>query len=149
MIDAGDKLAMQEVAALYAHLVDTRQFDRFYEVFTRDAVVDVSDMGLGDVPIADLIAGFTTIRHALCHSVSSFLTAEQNDGSVVVTHQLLALLAEGRAACVVYEDTFVRTLDGWRIRHRKGTVRREDRFDEPPVRQIGIKSGRPAPTLPD
>ena len=44
---AEDFIAIQQLLALHGHLIDGREFERLGELFTADAVYDVSARGLG------------------------------------------------------------------------------------------------------
>jgi len=44
-ISTADRLAIHELLALYGHLIDDREFLRLHEIFTMDAVFDLSLYG--------------------------------------------------------------------------------------------------------
>ena len=47
MLSADDKLAIHALISLYGHIIDDREFSRVHELFTEDAVYDVSDFNAG------------------------------------------------------------------------------------------------------
>src|SRR5580704_11220327 len=49
MREAGDIVAIQQLLALYGHVIDEREWQRVGELFTATAVYDMSDFGLGVV----------------------------------------------------------------------------------------------------
>lgn len=133
-LTADDRLAIHEVIALHGHLSDAGAYERFDEVFTPDLVVDATALGLAPLPAQDpsrprldmYIAA--AHRHGpdgpLAHHVTNVIVREDGDGALAWSKGI-ALNQDGSVASFTYEDQLVRTSQGWRIRHRKVSARRE------------------------
>jgi SnoaL-like domain len=127
MPDVADILAIHQLLALYGHIIDEREWQRVGELFTRDAVYDMSDFGLG------VVRGEAAIRelwsrpdamHPLAHHATNVVISEGPDGTLRVLSKGLGLGTTGRVGSVVYRDVVVRTPEGWRFTERKARVRR-------------------------
>jgi hypothetical protein len=127
MPEVADILAIHELLALYGHIIDEREWQRVGELFTADALYDMSDFGLG------VMRGAAAIRavwsrpdaiHPLAHHATSIVVTEDPDGRVRVLSKGLGVGSNGRVGSVVYRDIVVRTADGWRFAERKAQVRR-------------------------
>jgi hypothetical protein len=122
MISTADRLAIHELVALHGYLADEQRFDDLDQLLTRDATYDVSDFGLGR------IVGLDAIRQLWAsgsgdapagHHVTNVIVTEHDDGSVRVRSKGIAVMAQGAAGTVVYDDVVTRTASGWRISVRK------------------------------
>lgn len=120
---------LADLAALYAVIVDRREFDRFDEVFTADAVLDTGRgerSGLAE--ITDAMAGLLRYE-ATSHILGQQLLSVADDGGVtgVAYCEAHHLTVDGDARTdyvmhIHYHDRFVRTAAGWRIAHRRLAV---------------------------
>lgn len=54
----------------------------------------------------------------LAHHVTNVFVVEIDDESATVRAKAIGIYDRGRAFSGEYNDTLVRTADGWRIRHR-------------------------------
>jgi hypothetical protein len=127
MPEVADILAIHQLLALYGHIIDEREWQRVGELFTAEAVYDMSDFGLG------VIRGAAAIRelwsrpdaiHPLAHHATSIVVTEDPAGRVHVLSKGLGIGPNGRVGSVVYRDIVVRTAEGWRFAERKARVRR-------------------------
>jgi len=124
--EISDLLDIQQVAARYLSFSATKEQDRWLEVFTADGIYNAfgtpytlddfpallksapPGQYIGNVPIVDLDGDTAT-------GVQHFVFVDQE------THEM-------RLAW--YDDEYVRTPDGWRIRRRSTTfMRRSGGFD--------------------
>ena len=123
MLTTDDRLAITETLALHAHLVDENQLQRLEELFTPDAVYDMSASGLG------VFEGIETIRvaagrmsesgHApLAHFVTNILIADPGDDSASAQSKGLMIMADESLHAVTYDDTLRRHDGHWRISRR-------------------------------
>lgn len=121
-----DRLAVHELIALHGHLADDRRPGELARLLTADAVYDLEDFGMG------VVAGLPALRRLfeeapgeqpVGHHVTNVIVTGDADGSARVRSKGLAVMADGRAATVVYRDRVVRTPEGWRIAHRKVIAR--------------------------
>ena len=122
-----DRLAITELVSLHGHLVDEGSLDRLEELFTSDVVYDLTDFG------QEPLSGVAAIREAawalgtanpVAHHVTNVVITASADGGVQVRSKGLGIKADGSCGSVSYDDTVVRTADGWRISHRKVLPRR-------------------------
>ncbi|MFD4859753.1 nuclear transport factor 2 family protein [Streptomyces atratus] len=133
-LTADDQLAIHEVIALHGHLSDAGTYERFDEVFTPDLVVDATALGLAPLPSPNpsrpRIDMYIAAAHRhgphgpLAHHVTNVIVREDGDGPRAWSKGI-ALNQDGSVASFTYEDQLVRTSQGWRIRHRKVSARRE------------------------
>ena len=133
MLTIEDKLAIHELISLYGHIVDERQFSRTHEIFTDDAIYDVSDfksgVHIGHMAIAVMWAAES--RHPLAHHATNVVVVEDTDGVVRVVSKGIGLIADGRVGSVTYRDIVEKRAEGWRITERVATLRRADRIPAP------------------
>ncbi|MFE3515235.1 nuclear transport factor 2 family protein [Streptomyces sp. NPDC059166] len=117
-----DHLAITELISLHGHLVDDGSLDRLEELFIADVVYDLTDFG------QEPLRGVAAIREAawalgaanpVAHHVTNVVLTASADGQVRVRSKGLGIKADGSCGSVSYDDTVVRTADGWRISHRK------------------------------
>lgn len=122
-----DRLAIHELLALHGHLVDDGALDRLDEVFTDDVGYDLTPLG------GDTLNGVEAIRtsalelgdrNPVAHLVTNIVVAEQ-DGEVTARSKFLGVRRDGSVGSGVYTDVLRRTPDGWRIAHRRVSLRRE------------------------
>lgn len=122
MISTADRLEIHELLALHGFLADERRIDALDQLLTSDALYDVTDFGLGRVvglaAIGELWTGGAGEQPA-GHHVTNVIVTEDPDGSVHVRSKGIAVMSDGAAGTVVYEDVVVRTEQGWRIAVRK------------------------------
>jgi hypothetical protein len=122
-LSLADTLAIHRLVALHGHLVDAGELHRLDELFTPDAVYDVTALGQGTI---HGIAGFRAVaeafrddeRNPVAHHVTNTVVTEAG-GDVTARSKGFGVLADGRTGSVVYDDTLTRTPDGWRIAHRR------------------------------
>ncbi|GAA3751661.1 nuclear transport factor 2 family protein [Streptomyces tremellae] len=108
-------------------------------MFTRDVVYELADSGRDPlVGVAAVAAAAAALGDAnpVAHHVTDVVVTEAADGSARVRSKGLAVRADGSCGSVSYDDTAVRTGDGWRISRRTVSARRT------PL------SGPPAPPAP-
>jgi hypothetical protein len=133
---AEDILAIQAVVVLYGFLLDDREWDRFDQVFTEDAVVDFRDQSsqppTGLAPIAgrtEIVGQFRDVlTHPYQHMLVNHVIEDVSPDEVVVRSKALLPTPGGSVADILYRDTVVRTPDGWRISYK--AIRRYN-YDPP------------------
>lgn len=122
-----DRLAVYELLALHGHLVDDGDLGRLDEVFTDDVLYDLSPLG------ADVLHGIDEVRasalqlgdrNPVAHLVTNVLV-EEHDGQVAVRSKFLGVQRDGSVGSGVYVDRLRRTTTGWRISHRRVSLRHE------------------------
>ena len=128
-------VAIQQLYALYGHVMDDRTWDRLGDVFTEDVVFDATALG---VPLmtgfADMIEVSETSRQQpLAHHVTNVLVKSIEGDEAKVRAKAIGMFSKGRAFSGDYDDTLVMTSDGWRIKHRVNTTaeKRNEQWAKP------------------
>jgi len=126
-LSTDDRLAIHELIALHGHLVDDRRDGELGLLLTDDAEYDVTEYGLGVVTGLPALRALFEARpgaQPLGHHVTNVIVTEAPDGTVGVRSKGLAVMPDGGAGTVVYEDIVTKTDAGWRISRRKVIARR-------------------------
>lgn len=127
-----DRLAIHELISLYGHLIDQRQFSRLGEIFTHDAVFDLSGyggscyQGLPAIQAMMLASEEHPIAH---HATNVVVLAREEDVGVI--SKGIGVGAGGRVGSVTYRDCLSLTEQGWRIHERHCELRHPDTIPEP------------------
>jgi 3-phenylpropionate/cinnamic acid dioxygenase small subunit len=122
-MNTDDRLQIHEALALHAHLADENQLDRFDELFTPDAVYDMSASGLG------VFEGIETIRAAaaemsrtghspLAHFLTNVVITSTADGEATARSKCLMIMADGQLHAVTYDDVLAHHDGAWRLSRR-------------------------------
>jgi len=124
-ISLEDRLNIHELLALYGHIIDDRQFSRLGEIFTVDAIFDLSGYGgprySGLEEIEDLMVQST--EHPLAHHATNIVISA-DEADVGAISKGLGVGHRGKVGSVVYRDTLVQVNDKWRISQRQVELRR-------------------------
>jgi hypothetical protein len=126
-ISPDDRAAISELLALHGHLFDDGELDRLDRLFTGPVSYDVTALGGGVLHGIEAIrAASLTLgdRNPVGHHVTNIVLAEQPDGSIRARSKAIGVYADGTAGTVTYDDTIVRTAEGWRISTRTVVPRR-------------------------
>jgi 3-phenylpropionate/cinnamic acid dioxygenase small subunit len=126
-----DRLAIQDLIAHYADIIDGQRFDELDDIFTADAVIDYSAFG---VPVG----GVAEIKEFLKTSFPFFTRTQHMNGLPHIT--ITGDTAQARTSCnnpmvstkpdgttsvwligLWYDDDLVRTDAGWRFAKRTET----------------------------
>jgi 3-phenylpropionate/cinnamic acid dioxygenase small subunit len=124
-----DRLSIHELISLHGHLTDDRQYDRLRLLFTDDAAYDVSAYGLGVVQGLDGLTRLFVQRpgtQPVGHHVTNVVIDPDGGDTATVRSKGLAVMADGIAGTVTYDDVVVRTHAGWRIARRTVIPARTD-----------------------
>src|SRR5690242_20526128 len=116
-----DRTALTDLINRHGHLIDSGELDRMDELFTADAVYDVTDLGGG------VLTGLAVLRDAalalgernpVAHHVTNIVLTEVAADRAHALSKGLGINADGTVGSVTYEDVIVRGDNGWRITHR-------------------------------
>jgi len=124
-MDLADRLELHELPGRYGDAIDDRAWDRLDDIFTADAVFDLTDLG---GPSCDGLAEIKRFmdedaEHPRTHTMTNIYVDETPHG-VQLRFRILALLGGGKVGTASYYDDVVKTPAGWRVRHRVVTRRR-------------------------
>jgi hypothetical protein len=126
-LQTDDRQAITDLIHLHGHYTDSGAFERMDELFAPDAVLDLSDFGLGvrSGP-AEMAAAIRAIgdSHPVGHHVTNVVLTEEDDSQVRAISKGIGIMADGRCGSVVYEDALARGPHGWRITKRTIRLRR-------------------------
>ena len=124
-----DRLAIQDLIAHYADIIDGQRFDELDDIFTADAVIDYSAFGVPVGGVAEIkeflkssLPFFTRTQHmmGLPHIEISGDTAHARTSC---TNPMISTKADGTTSVWLiglwYDDDLVRTGQGWRFSARK------------------------------
>jgi ketosteroid isomerase-like protein len=138
MLTTEDRLAIAETLALHAHVVDADQLDRIDELFTPDAVYDMTAPGIGIFEGIDTIraaaAQMSASGHApIAHFLTNVIVTSAGEDEATAVSKCLMIMATGTTQGVTYDDTLRRDQGHWRVSRRvitpagRPVVTREER----------------------
>ncbi len=121
-LGAEDRTAITDLINTHGHLVDAGELERIGELFTDDAVYDVTDLGGG---VIEGLAAFVEAslamgdRNPVAHHVTNIVLTGAGEGRARARSKGIGINADGTCGSVTYEDTVERRAEGWRITHRR------------------------------
>ena len=131
-INIADRLDLHELPGRYGDAIDDRNWDRLREIFTDDAVFDLTGVGARRLEGIDDIVHFMNVEasHPKTHMMTNIYVDEQ-DENVIMNFRIVALLGKGLVGTASYYDRVVKTDEGWRVQHRECMIHRRDKRDAP------------------
>jgi len=122
-MNTADRLDIYETLALHAHIFDADEVDRAEELFTADAVYDMSRAGLGVFNGVDVIraaaAKMSQSGHApLAHFLTNIVLTSSDEDTATARSKCLMIMSDGAVQGVTYDDTLRRLDGGWRVSRR-------------------------------
>ena len=131
-IDIADRLELHELPGRYGDAIDDRNWDRLREIFTDDAVFDLTGVGARRLEGIDDIVHFMNVEasHPKTHMMTNIYVDEQ-DENVIMNFRIVALLGKGLVGTASYYDRVVKTDEGWRVQHRECMIHRRDKRNAP------------------
>jgi hypothetical protein len=124
-----DSMLIHRLLADYGHVVDDHDWARAHEVFAEDFVFDRSATGRPDLHgIPDIVANFLG-RNMYAHVTTNITLTEIDAGTVRGHSKFLGFPNDGMPVTGDYYDEIIRTVDGWRLRHRRAEIRQRKFFD--------------------
>ncbi len=128
-MEASAVVGIQQVMALYGHLLDDHRWDRLDEVFAADAVADYSSGGTSRRlhGLAEITAFLSTANASSAHHVANVYVYEDGGRTLVSTKFFVPYTRPQhdphRWYGGEYHDVVVETPAGWRIQERSVTGR--------------------------
>ena len=126
-----DKLAINELINLYAHIVDRRAFSDLDQVFAAEAVFDLSGFQAGQVYRGlDAIVAMmqTSTQHPVAHHASNIVinppyAKPHTKHEILVESKGIGVGRNGRVGSVIYKDILTKIKEPliqgqWRIQYR-------------------------------
>jgi len=121
-----DRLALHELIARYAHLLDLGGVDRLGEIYTQDArfVVAALDVDIQGLPALIDFFDATMAQSTVRHIITNVFT-EATGQDTADLHAYLQIVDSATKAITtvgVYHDNCIRTPAGWRVAVRNVQV---------------------------
>lgn len=116
-----DHRAIDRTLALAGHIFDRGELDRLEEIFTPEAVYDLSDVGAGT------FEGIAAIRSAalklgagnpIAHHITNIVITGHEDDQATAQSKGLIIMADGSVGSVTHRDTLRHENGSWRISRR-------------------------------
>ena len=128
-VDVADRLAIQDLIARYAVVVDSRDYDALDELFTADARIDFTAFGGPDGTVAEIktflaanLGIFSRTQHMMGLPVIT-VNGARADARTPCNNPMLLTDADGATQVWLiglwYDDSLVRTDAGWRFASRR------------------------------
>ena len=131
-INIADRLELHELPGRYGDAIDDRNWDRLREIFTDDAVFDLTGVGARRLEGIDDIVHFMNVEasHPKTHMMTN-IYVDELDENEIMNFRIVALLGKGLVGTASYYDRVVKTDQGWRVQHRECMIHRRDKRDAP------------------
>ena len=131
-IDIADRLELHELPGRYGDAIDDRNWDRLREIFTDDAVFDLTGVGARRLEGIDDIVHFMNVEasHPKTHMMTN-IYVDEHEETVTMNFRIVALLGKGLVGTASYYDRVVKTDHGWRVQHRECMIHRRDKRNAP------------------
>ena len=131
-IDIADRLELHELPGRYGDAIDDRNWDRLRDIFTDDAVFDLTGVGARRLEGIDDIVHFMNIEasHPKTHMMTN-IYVDEHEETVTMNFRIVALLGKGLVGTASYYDRVVKTDHGWRVQHRECMIHRRDKRNTP------------------
>ena len=126
-IPVADRLELQEITHLFSFYADTRQLDKYIDLFSDDGVLDESSVGM---PVVTGRRGlqefFSTdavhsIRYLVHYGSNHIVTDYAGDTAAGLAYVYFKAVTHDGGEMQIYgyyEDRYVKTAQGWRFRLR-------------------------------
>ena len=110
-INIADRLELHELPGRYGDAIDDRNWDRLREIFTDDAVFDLTGVGARRLEGIDDIVHFMNVEasHPKTHMMTNIYVDEQ-DENVIMNFRIVALLGKGLVGTASYYDRVVKPI---------------------------------------
>ena len=131
-IDLADRLELHELPGRYGDAIDDRNWDQLRNIFTDDAVFDLTGVGSRRLEGINDIVDFMNVdaEHPKTHMMTN-IYVDVDVEKVTMNFRIVALLGKGLVGTASYYDHVVRTDNGWRVKYRECMIHRRDKLDAP------------------
>jgi len=126
--EISDRMEIQDLCYYYSDVIDQKDFDKLYNVFSEDAFIDYSVYGgaAGNRDeiisfLKDALPAFPNTQH-LNANLQIKVDGDEATGRVMCFNPQELTVGEGKTETFMlglwYVDKYVRTAQGWRIQKR-------------------------------
>ncbi|HIF66755.1 MAG TPA: nuclear transport factor 2 family protein [Acidimicrobiia bacterium] len=131
-IDVADRLELHELPGRYGDAIDDRNWDRLRQIFTDDAIFDLTGVGSRRLSGIEDIVHFMNVeaQHPKTHMMTNIYVEDLGE-MITMNFRIVALLGKGFVGTASYYDQVVKTSEGWRVKHRDCMLQRRDKRDAP------------------
>jgi hypothetical protein len=140
--EIADKLEIHELLIRYAYALDNRSWDEWAKIFTSDAIIDFSHVGMqlySPAQVREISSAGDPERLSSQHLTANAVIKIQGDSATAYSEAAVNIVMrseqEGmawlRRSGAYYRDQLVRTPDGWRIKLRVCYVKWRDSAEIP------------------
>lgn len=117
-----DLIEIHQVAALYGHVIDAKDWDRLDEIYAQDGTYHSQRGGAAtglDAIRAYLSGNDQPLTHMTCN-----VHVQLDDDSDAATGvaKFVVVQPDGDVLAGSYEDRWSRTATGWRLHHRRSLI---------------------------
>ena len=128
-VPAADASEIIELLARYAHVVDNREWHQAKTVFRADVQLGRFPVISSGLENLEALVGSAAATHG--HNSTDVILEARPDGTVRAWSKFYIVRSDGTVGSGDYQDTLVKTSDGWRIVERD--VSRGNRLDTDPT----------------
>ena len=128
ILTTADRVEIHELPGRYGDAIDDRDWARLDNVFTSNAVFDLTGVGSRVCNGLDDIKAFMECEaaHPRTHLMTN-IYAESGEHDIELRFRIVALIGKGLTSTGSYYDKLVKTDEGWRTYHRYVSSRRRDK----------------------
>jgi 3-phenylpropionate/cinnamic acid dioxygenase small subunit len=128
-VGAADGAEILDLLARYAHVIDNRDWAEASDVFTVDVRLGRDPVIVTGIDSFSELIGTAPATHG--HNTTDVILDLRADGTVRAWSKFYIVRGDGTVGSGDYQDTLVRTADGWRIAERD--VSRGNRLESDPT----------------
>ncbi|MCW2530276.1 MAG: hypothetical protein JWM76_5136 [Pseudonocardiales bacterium] len=128
-VNADDATEIIDLLSRYAHVIDNRDWAQADEVFTDDVQLGATPALATGISRLQTLIGDAPATHG--HNTTDVILDQRPDGTIRAWSKFYIVRGDGTVGSGDYQDTLVRTDDGWRIAYRD--VSRGNRLDSDPT----------------
>ena len=124
---ADDRIAITDLLNLHGHHADDGDLDAMHGLFTDNAVLDLTAMGMGVLTgheQTSALARQIGDDNPVAHLITNIVLTQVGPDEVHARSKGIAIMRDGNAGSATYEDVVLRTGQGWRISNRRIIPRR-------------------------
>jgi hypothetical protein len=128
-VNAQDGTEILDLLARYAQVLDNREWSEAASVFTPDVQFGRNPVMSTGIEMLQALIGDAPATHG--HNTTDVILDQRPDGTIKAWSKFYIVRGDGTVGSGDYQDTLVRTPEGWRIAQRDAS--RGNRLDTDPT----------------